>query len=64
MLPMNLGNMVLHRHLSRLPNREDNLFKAIESQAHCFASAFLLPAESFRADLGTTTLDRCVALKE
>jgi Zn-dependent peptidase ImmA (M78 family)/transcriptional regulator with XRE-family HTH domain len=58
-----LGHMVLHRHLPRVPQREDHLFKMIENQANRFASAFLLPADSFRADLGVLTLDRCVAIK-
>jgi len=58
-----LGHMVLHRHLPRLPQREDHHFKLIEHQANCFASAFLLPAEAFRGDIGVVTLDRCVALK-
>lgn len=58
-----LGHMVLHRHLARLPQREDHQFKLIEHQANRFASAFLLPAEAFRSDMGFVTLDRCVALK-
>ncbi len=58
-----LGHMILHRQFRQLPQREDHLFKLIENQAHRFASAFLLPAEAFREDLGVITLDRCVALK-
>jgi Zn-dependent peptidase ImmA (M78 family) len=55
--------MVLHRHLRQLPQREDSLFKLIESQANRFASAFLLPAHSFLSDVGAMTLDRCLAIK-
>lgn len=58
-----LGHLVLHRQLQRLPQREDHLFKRVESQANRFASAFLLPADSFGKDVGTVTLDRCRVLK-
>ena len=34
-----LGHMIIHRHLRRMPQREDHIFKLIESQAHHFASA-------------------------
>jgi Zn-dependent peptidase ImmA (M78 family)/transcriptional regulator with XRE-family HTH domain len=58
-----LGHLVLHRRLPRLPQREDHLFKRVESQANRFASVFLLPADTFGKDVGTVTLDRCRVLK-
>ena len=62
MLPMNWGTWSYIGIFVACQSR-GQLFKTIENQAHRFASAFLLPAESFREDLGAMTLDRCVALK-
>ena len=59
-----LGHLVLHRGLGPkvLNNRAD--FKEIERQAFDFAGAFLMPAESFPAEVWTPSLNAFLALKE
>lgn len=48
-----LGHILLHEWSEDLETLSKEEFKAIETQAHSFASAFLLPEDSFRRDLGT-----------
>jgi Zn-dependent peptidase ImmA (M78 family)/transcriptional regulator with XRE-family HTH domain len=58
-----LGHLVLHRHIERVTDRERH--NAMEKQAHKFAGAFLLPAESFLAEVRTpVTLDSLLHLKQ
>lgn len=59
-----LAHLVLHRRIdpSTLAKKED--FKEIERQAHLFAAAFLLPAETFAAELSSPTLSGLLSLKE
>ena len=58
-----LGHLLLHAHVSqRTLSRSEN-FKLIESQAHRFAAAFLLPMEPFCEDLFATSLDAMRAMK-
>jgi Zn-dependent peptidase ImmA (M78 family)/transcriptional regulator with XRE-family HTH domain len=58
-----LAHLILHRSLTdrslKLPERH----KVIEDQAFRFASALLLPASSFTAELWAPTLDAFVSLK-
>jgi Zn-dependent peptidase ImmA (M78 family)/transcriptional regulator with XRE-family HTH domain len=62
-----LGHMILHSHLTKKylddkePTKKHSL---IEHQAYRFASAFLMPAESFRADVWMTSLEALLSLKE
>ncbi|MBI4305012.1 MAG: ImmA/IrrE family metallo-endopeptidase [Chloroflexi bacterium] len=58
-----LGHLVLHNNVdrSRLSSSVD--FKLIEEQAHRFAGAFLVPAETFSADVFVPSLDAFRALK-
>lgn len=59
-----LGHIVLHRHIRSEDLNDKAQFKLIEKQAHYFAGAFILPAETFAADfLCGSTLDRFVSLK-
>jgi Zn-dependent peptidase ImmA (M78 family) len=57
------GHILLHQKVdkSRLSRPPDH--KLIEEQAHRFAAAFLLPAESFSKDLYACNLDAMRALK-
>lgn len=59
-----LAHLVLHRRINptTLSKKED--FKEIERQAHLFAAAFLLPAETFAAELSSPTLSGLLSLKE
>lgn len=58
-----LGHLILHRHIAR-PNERDR-HKQMEMQAHRFAGAFLLPAESFSSEVRTpVTLDDLLLLKQ
>lgn len=57
-----LGHLVLHRHIPKPTERERH--KQLEYQAHRFAGAFLLPAETFAAEIRTpVTLDDLLLLK-
>ncbi len=57
-----LGHLILHRHITRPTDRERH--KQLEKQAHHFAGAFLLPAESFSSEVRTpVTLDDLLLLK-
>jgi Zn-dependent peptidase ImmA (M78 family) len=46
-----LGHLILHRHIPRAGERDRH--KMMEQQAHRFAGAFLLPAESFAHEVRT-----------
>lgn len=57
-----LGHLILHRHIAR-PNERER-YKQLEGQAHRFAGAFLLPAETFSSEVRTpVTLDDLLLLK-
>ncbi len=56
-----LGHLVLHRHVTDAEQKKYH--KEIESQAHRFAGAWLLPASSFLDDVSWTNLDSLLALK-
>ncbi|MFP5336958.1 MAG: helix-turn-helix domain-containing protein [Gammaproteobacteria bacterium] len=57
-----LGHLVLHRRIP--PAVANTAYKELERQAHRFAGAFLLPAESFAAEVPSSpTLDTFLALK-
>lgn len=55
-----LGHLVLHRSIEKL----GSFIKIIEDQAFRFASAFLLPAETFTQDFNFPNLDTLWILKE
>lgn len=58
-----LGHLVLHRHIGRV--NDPVRHKTMEKQAHRFAGAFLLPAESFGRDVTLpVTLDSLLLLKQ
>lgn len=57
-----LGHLVLHRHIKRPTERDRH--KQLEQQAHRFAGAFLLPAETFVTEVRVPpTLDDLLILK-
>jgi Zn-dependent peptidase ImmA (M78 family)/DNA-binding XRE family transcriptional regulator len=57
-----LGHLILHRHIERVTDQ--NRHKILERQAHSFAGAFLLPAETFATDVRVpVTLDDLLLLK-
>ncbi|TCV79001.1 XRE family transcriptional regulator [Sulfurirhabdus autotrophica] len=57
-----LGHLVLHRYIPRPTERDRH--KLLEQQAHRFAGAFLLPAETFANEIRTpVTLDDLLLLK-
>lgn len=57
-----LGHLILHRNILRTTDNDRH--KLMEKQAHHFAGSFLLPAESFAADIRTpVTLDDLLLLK-
>ena len=58
-----IGHLILHKHIPRATERERH--KLMEQQAHRFAGAFLLPAESFSGEIRTpVTLDSLLLLKQ
>lgn len=57
-----LGHLILHQHIPRQTERDRH--KQLEQQAHRFAGAFLLPAETFANEVRTpATLDDLLLLK-
>lgn len=58
-----LGHLVLHRSVEAKTLQSSADFKELERQAHRFASAFLLPAQSFSTELSVPTLDAFLGLK-
>ena len=59
-----LGHLVLHRGVDPKAMDRNAAFREIERQAFDFASAFLMPAESFAAEVSTPSLNAFLALKE
>ena len=59
-----LGHLVLHRHLREKTLSDAAAFKEIERQAFYFAGAFLLPAESFAAEIWSPALNNFLVIKE
>ena len=59
-----LAHLILHRHVNQTKLSTPEEFKEIERQAHLFAAAFLLPAETFTAELPASTLNGFLSLKE
>jgi Zn-dependent peptidase ImmA (M78 family) len=59
-----LAHLILHRHVKQAKLSTPEEFKEIERQAHLFAAAFLLPAETFTAELPSATLNGFLSLKE
>ncbi|MBB3746988.1 Zn-dependent peptidase ImmA (M78 family)/DNA-binding XRE family transcriptional regulator [Rhizobium sp. BK591] len=59
-----LGHLVLHKNVTAEQNRDPDLHKIIEKQAHRFAGAFLFPKESFWDEVTIPSLDYFCALKK
>lgn len=59
-----LGHLVLHGALTERSLYDAAAFKEIERQAFYFAGAFLLPAESFGAEVWSPSLSAFLSLKE
>ncbi len=58
-----LGHLLLHRYCPQKVVNQKSYHALMEKQAHRFAGAFLLPAERFREDLFSLSLDALLALK-
>lgn len=58
-----LAHLILHQNVTEKDLLRKDSFSVIEEQANRFASAFLLPAETFAQDLGLARLDSMRALK-
>lgn len=58
-----VGHIVLHKNVSDRDLGDREVLRGIEDQANRFASALLLPADSFAAATGSPTLDRFLMLK-
>ncbi|OEO32230.1 hypothetical protein VW23_012605 [Devosia insulae DS-56] len=59
-----LGHLVLHRHVKMTELNSPADFKEIERQAFLFASAFLMPAETFSSEVWSPSLASFLSLKE
>jgi Zn-dependent peptidase ImmA (M78 family)/DNA-binding XRE family transcriptional regulator len=58
-----VAHMLLHRHVTSSSLNIPGVFKTMENQAHRFAGAFLLPAETFCGEVPFISLDALKALK-
>lgn len=59
-----LGHLLFHRNIKLKDINSKQKHKIIESQAFRFASAFLLPEQSFTRDLWSPSIDAFLSLKE
>ncbi|NLU09465.1 MAG: ImmA/IrrE family metallo-endopeptidase [Tepidanaerobacter acetatoxydans] len=59
-----LGHIILHQGVEQEDLMDREYFKKIESEAHKFAAAFLLPRESFINEVYSTSIDHFLSLKE
>jgi Zn-dependent peptidase ImmA (M78 family) len=59
-----LGHLILHRWIEPVELEEPKILKRIEAEADRFASAFLLPHQSFPNEVYTAKLDAFVELKK
>lgn len=59
-----LGHLVLHRSIPEKSLHSAADFKEIERQAFLFAGAFLMPSESFSAEVWSPSLNSFAVLKE
>lgn len=58
-----IGHLILHKHIPRAEERDR--YNQMEKQAHQFAGALLLPAETFASEVRTpTNLDNLLILKQ
>ncbi len=58
-----LGHIILHSNINEKNLKDTASFKEIEMQAHQFASAFLMPADSFGSEISSPSLSNFAALK-
>ncbi|MBD3894937.1 ImmA/IrrE family metallo-endopeptidase [Halomonas sp. ML-15] len=58
-----LGHVVLHSRVPAWQYEKKELYDLLEEQAHRFASAFLMPPESFSQEVVWPTLDNLLSLK-
>ncbi|WP_199825215.1 helix-turn-helix domain-containing protein [Halomonas sp. G11] len=58
-----LGHVVLHSKIPAAQYVKKDLYDLLETQAHRFASAFLMPPESFSQEVVWPTLDNLLSLK-
>lgn len=58
-----LGHVVLHANIPAAQYAKKDLYDLLEAQAHRFASAFLMPPESFAQEVVWPTLDNLLSLK-
>ena len=58
-----LGHLILHRDVTRSEFRKSGVLKELEAQANRFASAFLMPAESFSREMREPSLEWFRTLK-
>ncbi|MBV8737914.1 MAG: ImmA/IrrE family metallo-endopeptidase [Alphaproteobacteria bacterium] len=59
-----LGHLVLHGRIKERTLADAAAFKEVERQAFLFAGAFLMPGESFAAEIWSPTLNGFLPLKE
>ncbi|MDA6083001.1 ImmA/IrrE family metallo-endopeptidase, partial [Escherichia coli] len=52
-----LGHFLLHKSVKKEDFNKKDVYKRMEEEANHFASAFLLPAETFSNELVSHTLD-------
>lgn len=58
-----LGHILLHPHISEDELKEKVILDRVEKEANMFASAFLMPKESFSNEVMSVSLDHFISLK-
>lgn len=59
-----LGHLILHAGLQKEELQNKSLYNEIEQQAHLFAGAFLMPAETFGNEYLTSNLNSFIQIKK
>jgi len=58
-----LGHMLMHLYVNQTDLLDKSIFDRIEKEANMFASAFLLPRDSFAKEVLSVSLDHFITLK-
>lgn len=58
-----VGHIVLHKHVTEDEFENSRLHKLMETQAHRFAAAFLMPAEAISKELFSVNINHLINLK-
>lgn len=59
-----LAHLILHNGITQEQMNDKDVFNRLEKEAHYFASAFLLPKDTFSQEVMSTSLEHFISLKK